>query len=68
MITQSAEKSPSDPVFCLFECLFSAFVNDFLLSFSVININNQLCRLLCHTLALNVRSHTDCVNLHAEGG
>ena len=23
---------------------------------------------MCHTLSLNVRSYTDCVNLHAEGG
>ena len=24
--------------------------------------------LMCHTLALKLRSYTDCINLHAEGG
>ena len=42
MITQIDEKCPSDPVFCVFECLFSALLNECLLSFDVIMINNEL--------------------------
>ena len=40
MITQNAEKFPSKPVFCLFECLFSTFVNSCLLYFDSKIINN----------------------------
>ena len=42
MITYIADKFPSDPVFCLFEYLFSVFLNDLVLSFGVIMINNEL--------------------------
>ena len=40
MITYSAERCLSDPVFCLFECSFSDFLNDCFLSFDVIMIKN----------------------------
>ena len=46
MITYSAEKYPSDPVSCLFERLFSDFLNACMLSFDVIMINNDLCPLV----------------------
>ena len=41
MITYSVDKCPSDPVFCFFECLVSAFLNASLLFFYVIMINNE---------------------------
>ena len=46
MITQSAEKCPSDPFSCLFECLISAFLNACLLYFDVIMIHNELYSLI----------------------
>ena len=42
MITKSDDKFPPDPVYCLFECLFSAFFNACVLSFDVIMIINEL--------------------------
>ena len=46
MITYISEKCPSDPVSCLFECLFSEFVYACLLSFDVIMMSNKLCPLM----------------------
>ena len=46
MITFTSEKGPSDPVSCLFDCLFSTFWGTCLLSFAVIIINKLLCSLL----------------------
>ena len=46
MITYSADKYPSDPFTCLFECLFSAFFNAGMFSFDVIIIKNELCPLM----------------------
>ena len=43
MIIYSADKCPSDTVSCLFECLFSAFLNACMLYFDVIMIKNELC-------------------------
>ena len=51
MITLISERSPSGPVFCLFEYLFSAFLDPCLLSFDVIMINNELCP-LCYLIAV----------------
>ena len=46
MITYSADKFPSDLVSCLFECLFSAFLNACMLHFDVIMTKNELCPLM----------------------
>ena len=46
MITYSAEKRPSDPVSCLYECFIYAFLNACMLSFDVIMINNEFGPLL----------------------
>ena len=46
MIIYSAEKVPSDPVFYLFECLFSIYLDACLLYFDIIMINNELCTLM----------------------
>ena len=40
-ITYSAEKCPSDPVSCLFECLFSDVFNTSVLSFDVMMIKDE---------------------------
>ena len=37
------EKCTSYPIFCLFECYFSAFLNACLLYLEVITIRNELC-------------------------
>ena len=52
MITYSANKCPSYHVFCLFECLFSAFFNACLISSDVIMIKNEFppSRSLCTAL------------------
>ena len=50
MITKSADKFPTDPIFCLFESLFSAFFNACLLSFEIIMIENELPP-LCYTIS-----------------
>ena len=42
MITYIANKCPSDPFPCLFECLFYAILDDCMLSFDVIMINDEL--------------------------
>ena len=42
MITSSAGKFPLDPIFCLFECQFSNFLNACLIPFEVIMIMNEL--------------------------
>ena len=41
MITDSAEKCPSDPFSCLYECFIYAFLNACMLSFDVIMINDE---------------------------
>ena len=46
MITLSADKHPSDSVFCLFGYLFSAFLIAFLLSFEVLMIMNEIFHLV----------------------
>ena len=57
MITQSADKCPLYPVSCLFECLFSAFLNSCMLYFDVIMIKNELCPLMfSHNFFRNLRS------------
>ena len=43
MITYICDNLPSDPVFCLFEYFFFAFLDALLLSFDAIIINNDWC-------------------------
>ena len=57
MITYSAEKFPSDPVYSLFECLFYAFLNAWESSFDVILTKNELCPLMfSHHWFIRLRS------------
>ena len=61
MITKGTDKCPSDPIFYLFECYFSTFLNACLLSLEVLMIRNEFSPLVflnhCLRRLINISLH-----------